>query len=103
MRAPAGAVDHAVDNIEIAPASLLVVRAAAHQAVARLPRSLLGEVVLQQLDHGRQSLTDLAVGEILRPRDQFTGEEIQLAGGYFHLGHIRYGAVTDPPHKARVS
>ncbi|SAI05930.1 Uncharacterised protein [Enterobacter hormaechei] len=67
MRAPAGAVDHAVDNIEIAPASLFIVRAATHQTVARLPRSLLGEVVLQQLYHGRQSLTDLAVGEVLRP------------------------------------
>ena len=37
MRTPAGAVDHAVDNIEIAPASLFIVRAATHQTVARLP------------------------------------------------------------------
>ena len=53
MRAPAGAVDHPVDNIQITPTALFIMGAAPHQAMARLSAALLGEVVLKQLHHGR--------------------------------------------------
>jgi len=103
VRAAAGTVNHAVNNVEIAPAALLVVGAAAHQAVAGLRRALLGEVVLQQLHHGGKPLADLPVAEVLRPGNQLARQKIKLAGGHFHVRHIRYGAVADAAHKARVA
>ncbi|MNV15175.1 hypothetical protein D3C71_1058900 [compost metagenome] len=51
MRPSAGFVDHAVNDIEIAPAALFIVRATSHQAVVRLRNTLFGKVVLQQLHH----------------------------------------------------
>ena len=103
MGTTAGPVDHPVNDIEVAPAALFVMRAAAHQAMARLRRSLLGKIVLQQLYHCGQPLTNLTVGQILRTRHQLSRQKIQLAGGDFHFRHIRYGTVTDAPHKTRVA
>ena len=62
MAAPAGLVDHPVDNIQVTPATLLIMGTSTHQAMSRLGAALLGKVMLQQLHHGRQPLTDLTVG-----------------------------------------
>ncbi|KEP71827.1 hypothetical protein HR12_33000 [Microbacterium sp. SUBG005] len=89
MSASAGPVDHPVNDIEIAPASLLIMGSTAHQTMARLRGSLLGKIVLQQLHHGREPLADLPIGEILRTRNQLACQEIKLAGGDFHFRHMR--------------
>jgi hypothetical protein len=103
MGTTAGPVDHPVNDVEITPASLFIMRAAAHQAVARLRCPLLGKIVLQQLHHCGQPLANLTVGQILRTRHQLSRQKIQLAGGDFHFRHIRYRTVTDTPHKARIA
>ena len=53
MAAPAGFIDHPVDNIQIAPAALLIMGAPPHQTMPRLGAALLGKVMLKQLHHGR--------------------------------------------------
>ena len=103
MGTAAGPVDHPVNDVEITPASLLIMRAAAHQTVARFRRALLGKIVLKELHHCGQSLTNLTIGQILRTRHQLSGQKIQLAGGDFHFRHIGYGSVTNTPHKARIA
>ena len=103
MGTATGPVDHPVNDIEVTPAALFIVRAAAHQTMTRLRRPLLGKIVFQQLYHCRQPLADLTIGQILRTRHQLSRQEIQLAGSHFHFRHIRYGAVADPPHKTRIT
>ncbi|SLX62853.1 Uncharacterised protein [Klebsiella pneumoniae] len=53
MAAPAGLVDHPVDNIQITPTALFIMGAPPHQAMPRLSAALLGKVMLKQLHHGR--------------------------------------------------
>ena len=53
MAAAAGLINHPVDNIQVAPAALFVMRVATHQAVTRLRATLLGKIVFQQLHHSR--------------------------------------------------
>ena len=53
MAAPAGFVDHPVDNIQITPTALFIMGAPPHQAMPRLSAALLGKVMLKQLHHGR--------------------------------------------------
>ncbi|EHM47083.1 hypothetical protein HMPREF0880_02828 [Yokenella regensburgei ATCC 43003] len=103
MAAPTGFIDHTVDDIEIAPAALLVVRAAAHQTVARLRGTLLGKIVFQQLHHGRQPLANLSVRQVLRAADQLAGKKIKLAGGNFDVRDVGDRTVADAPHKTRIA
>ena len=67
---------HAVDAVQRTPGILL--RFAAATARPRHLRTLLGEVVLQQLLHGRQALTQLTVGQLLRIAHQLARQLIQL-------------------------
>ena len=61
MASPAGLINHPVDNIQITPAALFIMRTPSHQAMSRLGAALLGKVMFQQLHHGRQPLADLTV------------------------------------------
>ncbi len=103
MAAATGPVDHAVDDIEIAPAALFIVGVAAHQPLTGFTGTLLGKIVLQQLHHRRQPLADLPVAKILRTRYQIVRQYVELAGGDIHLRQIRHAAVADPAHKAGVA
>ena len=56
----------------------ILLRFAAATARPRHLRTLLGEVVLQQLLHGRRALTQLTVGQLLRIAHQLARQLIQL-------------------------
>lgn len=68
-------------------------------------RTLLGEVVLQQLPHGRQALTQLAVGQLLRITHQLARQLIQLLRQRLGIGFafIAEAAGAQAANKARVA
>ncbi|SVK49686.1 Uncharacterised protein [Acinetobacter baumannii] len=95
--------DHAVDAVQRAPGVLLRFTAAA--ARPRHLRALLGKVVLEQLLHRRQPLTQLAVGQLLRIAHQLARQLIQLLRQRLRIGFafIAEAAGAQAANKARVA
>lgn len=95
--------DHAVDAVQRAPGVLLRFTAAA--ARPRHLRALLGEIVLEQLLHRRQPLTQFAVGQLLRIAHQLARQLIQLLRQRLRIGFafIAEAAGAQAANKARVA